>query len=215
MANYLDSGYELETQRQAVDEPTVPFEFSVGFLNGNTLTPDKRVTILPYTVETLTENNVAVRVCRGLGKPLGLIDLDYADAGAVIEDEVRFVYRKSTVLVKLAPFSLEETALLQDGQVIVSPVSAAQLSPEMIALLQIKNITALSLKLVKNVENGELLDDILHVPEGNWAASAALGDFILSLIFPLLTRAELHSAIIENPTLAQAIYCYKGVMSSL
>lgn len=215
MDKFLDSGYELETQRQSVDEPTVPFEFSVGFLNGNTLTPDKRVTILPYTIETLTENHIAVRVCRGLGKPLGLIDLDYADAGAIIEDEVQFVYRKSTVLVKLAPFSLEETSFLKNEQIIVSPVSTAQLSPEILALLQIKNITALSLKLVKNVENGELLDDILHVPEGNWAASAALGDFILSLIFPLFAYPELHSAIIENPSLAQAIYCYKGVLSLL
>ena len=39
------------------------------------------------------------------------------------------------------------------------------------------------------------------------------GDFVLSLVFPLIFNSEMRYALQENPVLMQAIYCYKGILT--
>ena len=63
------------------------------------------------------------------------------------------------------------------------------------------------------MEDGELLQDIIHVEGGPYAACNALGDLVLSLIFPLIFNSEMRYALQENPVLMQAIYCYKGILT--
>ena len=51
-----------------VDEATAQCHFAVGILKGNSLTPQKEIVIPPYSVETLVENHVPVRIERGIGQ---------------------------------------------------------------------------------------------------------------------------------------------------
>ena len=154
-----------------------------------------------------------VRIERGSGKGADFLDLDYADAGALIEDESRYVYQKSDILISLKPLTSEELKQLKDSQILITPIAPNDITPEHLAILHQKNITALSLKMVNNVEDGELLQDILQVEGGIYAACNALGDFVLSLVFPLIFNSEMRYALQENPVLMQAIYCYKGILT--
>ena len=205
--------YEHATQMETVDELTAQHNFAVGILKGNSLTPRKEVVIPPYSVETLVENHVPVRIERGSGQGADFIDLDYADAGALIEDDAKYVFQKSDILISLRPLTTEELNLLKDNQILITPISLTDITPEHLAILHKKNITALSLRLVHNVEDGELLQDIIHVEGGPYAACNALGDMLLSLIFPLIFNSEMRYALQENPVLMQAIYCYKGILT--
>jgi alanine dehydrogenase len=209
----MKEDYEHATQMEAVGEATAQHHFAVGILKGNSLTPRKEVVIPPYSVETLVENHVPVRTERGMGKGADFIDLDYADAGALIEDEPKYVFQKSDILISLRPLTAEELNQLKDNQILITPIPLADITPEHLAILHKKNITALSLRLVHNVEDGELLQDIIHVEGGIYAACNALGDWVLSLIFPLVFNSEMRYALQENPVLMQAIYCYKGILT--
>lgn len=205
--------YEHATQMATVDELTAQHNFAVGILKGNSLTPRKEVVIPPYSIETLVENHIPVRIERGSGQGADFLDLDYADAGALIEDESRYVYQKSDILISLRPLTLDELNQLKESQILITPIAPDEIAPDHLAFLRKKNITALSLKLVNNVEDGELLQDILHVEGGIYAACNALGDFVLSLVFPIIFNSEMRYAIQENPVLMQAIYCYKGILT--
>ena len=209
----MKEGYEHATQMEAVGEATAQHHFAVGILKGNSLTPRKEVVIPPYSVETLVENHVPVRTERGMGKGADFIDLDYADAGALIEDEPKYVFQKSDILISLRPLTAEELNQLKDSQILITPIPLTDITPEHLAILHKKNITALSLRLVHNVEDGELLQDIIHVEGGIYAACNALGDLVLSLVFPLVFNSEMRYALQENPVLMQAIYCYKGILT--
>ncbi|MCQ2263857.1 MAG: hypothetical protein MJZ70_06190 [Bacteroidales bacterium] len=201
-----------ETQREEVAEATAQRDFTVGFLKGNSLTPQKNVVIPPYAVETLVENHVPVRVERRLGKGADFIDLDYADAGALIDDDPQFVWRKADILVCLRPLTIDELAQLKDNQILISPMTMADVTVDHLMVLQIKQITALSLRFIQNVEGGELLQDIIHAEGGPYVASNALGDLVLSLIFPIIFNSGLRYAVSANPALIQAIYCYRGYL---
>lgn len=209
----MKEDYEHATQMEAVGEATAQHHFAVGILKGNSLTPRKEVVIPPYSVETLVENHVPVRTERGMGKSADFIDLDYADAGALIEDEPKYVFQKSDILISLRPLTAEELNQLKDSQILITPIPLTDITPEHLAILHKKNITALSLRLVHNVEDGELLQDIIHVEGGIYAACNALGDWVLSLIFPLVFNSEMRYALQENPVLMQAIYCYRGILT--
>lgn len=209
----MKEDYEHATQMEAVGEATAQHHFAVGILKGNSLSPRKEVVIPPYSVETLVENHVPVRTERGMGKGADFIDLDYADAGALIEDEPKYVFQKSDILISLRPLTAEELNQLKDSQILITPIPLTDITPEHLAILHKKSITALSLRLVHNVEDGELLQDIIHVEGGIYAACNALGDLVLSLIFPLVFNSEMRYALQENPVLMQAIYCYKGILT--
>ena len=204
--------YEHQTQRESVGEATAEHHLAVGFLKGNTLTPKKEVVVPPYSIETLVENHVPVIIERGLGAGADFIDLDYADAGAIIEDDTHFIYQKSDIIVSLRPLTIDELAQLRDNQILVTPVTINEINSDLLTFLQMKKITALSLRLVRNVDGGEFLQDILHVEGGLYAAGSALGDYLLSLIFPLIF-SDMRHAIQANPVLTQAVYCYKGILT--
>ena len=205
--------FELETQRERVGQETTASRYTVGFLNGNTLVKHKGVVILPYSVETLVENHVMVYVERNLGARADFIDLDYADSGAILLDSPVEVCKKADILVSLAPLLLEDCEHLRDEQIVISPFTMENVSWELFQALQQKKITALSLNFIRNVQNDSLLEDVLSVPEGEMAASAALGDMILSVIFSLIFSSNMREAVQTNPALLQAIYCYQGVLT--
>lgn len=205
--------YEHATQMEAVDELTAQHSFAVGILKGNSLTPRKEVVIPPYSVETLVENHVPVRIQRSMGKGADFIDLDYADAGALIEDDAKYVFQKSDILISLRPLTTEELNQLKDNQILITPIALHDITPEHLSILHKKNITALSLRLVHNVEDDELLQDIIQVEGGPYAACNALGDFVLSLVFPIIFNSAMRYALQENPVLMQAIYCFKGILT--
>lgn len=209
----MTEDHEYETQREAVDEATAQRGLAIGILAGNTLTPRGDVVVPPYTVETLVENHLPVYVERGLGQGAGLIDLDYADAGAILAADADELYRSSDLLVCLRPLSIEEMPQLRDHQILITPVRSDEVTADHLSVLQLKSATALSLRMIRNVEGGELLQDILLADGGAQVSGDALGDLLLSMIFPLVFNSRWQGASRENPALFQALYCYRGVLT--
>ena len=205
-----DDSYSPETQREEVGQATAHRNFAVGFLKGNTLTPAKDIVITPNCVKKLVDSEISVFVERKLGKGADYIDLDYADVGATIEEEPARICRNAKIIVRLSPFAANEIWNLATEQIIITPLPMETVSAETLSAIQEKRITAISLNLIQNVDGDEFLQDIIHTKEGPLVASAALGNTILSLIFPLVFNDNLSYALQANPLLGKALYSYKG-----
>lgn len=209
-----DDNYSLETQREAVEQETAHRNFAVGFLKGNTLSPTKDIVITPKCIKKLVDNNIPVFVERKLGKGADYIDLDYADVGATIEDEATKVCQNSKILIRLSAFSAQEILALPKELIIITPFPIGKANTDLMSAIQERKITALSLNLIQNVEGGEFLQDILNTKEGPWVASAALGNTIISLIFPFVFNDNIRYALQANPLLIKSIYTYKGLVTN-
>lgn len=208
-----DDNYTPETQREAVGQETAHRNFAVGFLKGNTLSPAKDIVITPNCVKKLIDNEIPVYTERKLGKGADYIDLDYADVGATIEEDAESVCRQVQILVRLSPFEPAELLSLKKEAIIITPFPLEKANPETIAAIADRRLTAISLNLIRNVDGDEFLQDIIQTKEGSFVASAALGNTILSLIFPLVFNDSLRYALQSNPLLVNSIYSYKGIIT--
>ena len=208
-----DDNYTPETQREAVGQETAHRNFSVGFLKGNTLSPTKDIIITPNCVKKLIDNEIPVIIERKLGKGADYIDLDYADVGAIIEEDAANVCRKAQIIVRLSPFTASELLTLKEGTLIITPFPMEKATAETLAAIIEQRLTAISLNLIRNVDGDEFLQDIIHTKEGPWVASTALCNTILSLIFPIVFNAKLSYALQANPLLIKCIYSYKGIIT--
>lgn len=208
-----DDNYTPETQREAVGQETAQRNFAVGFLRRNVLSPAKNIVITPNCIKKLVDNTIPVYIERRLGKGADFIDLDYADVGATIEEDVASVCRRAKIIVQLSPFSPTELQSLKEGSIIITPLTAEEVTKEMMTAVCNRKITAISLNLIQNVDGEEFLQDIIHTQEGPHVASAALGNTILSLIFPLVFNAHLRYALQSNPLIINSIYSYKGILT--
>lgn len=208
-----DDNYTPETQREAVGQETAHRNFAVGFLKGNTLSPAKNIVITPNCVKKLIDNEIPVFIERKLGKGADYIDLDYADVGATIEEDADAVCRQVQIIVRLSPFAPAELMSLKEESILITPFPLEKADSETIAAITERRLTAISLNLIRNVDGDEFLQDIIQTKEGPWVASAALGNTILSLIFPLVFNDSLRYALQANPLLISSIYSYKGIIT--
>lgn len=193
-------------QEQAIEEERGHRPFSVGFLKRNALT--NFLTIPPSTVRQLIAHHVDVNVEREMGGNL-FPDLDYADEGATLFNQSDTVIDLSHIVVQLAPFSLDELNTLKEKQIILSAVNDNEITLEEVTILREKKITALSLNWMETADGKPLLQDLLQ-RGALTRPNEALGELILSLIFPIIRNQNLRLAVQMSPILLNAIYCYKG-----
>jgi len=110
---------------------------------------ENRVSLCPEGVQLITDHGHRVIVERGAGLLAGFRDEEYADAGAEIVDEARFVF-EANIVIKVAPPTLQEINSMQNGKAIISALHSTAQTFEYYKLLMQKKITAFSYELIKD-----------------------------------------------------------------
>ena len=110
---------------------------------------ENRVALTPEAVSVLVNNGHDVVVEHNAGEGSFYFDSDYSEAGARIVYEKSEVY-KATTIIKSAPISEEEVALLQPNQIVISPIHMPFLKKEMIEHLIQKKIIAIAFDSIKD-----------------------------------------------------------------
>jgi alanine dehydrogenase len=110
---------------------------------------ENRVALTPEAVSVLVNNGHDVVVEHNAGEGSFYFDSDYSEAGARIVYEKSEVY-KATTIIKSAPISEDEVALLQPNQVVISPIHMPFLKKEMIEHLIQKKIIAIAFDSIKD-----------------------------------------------------------------
>jgi alanine dehydrogenase len=110
---------------------------------------ENRIALTPDAVGVLVSNGHAVSVESRAGTGAHFSDNDYAEAGAIILQDKKEVFRND-MIVKSAPVSDEELPMLSIGQTIISPIHLPVMKTHILEKMMEKRITALSFENLKD-----------------------------------------------------------------
>lgn len=120
---------------------------SIGIPKEETL-QEHRVALIPHSVRTIVGQGHKIVVERGAGKDSHYEDHEYSEAGAHILDSKEEVY-DSSIIVKVAPPSMEELDLLKPDQILISPLQIPIITPEYLDKLLSKRIIAIAMEYLQ------------------------------------------------------------------
>ncbi|MBL7726491.1 MAG: alanine dehydrogenase, partial [Dinghuibacter sp.] len=110
---------------------------------------ENRIALTPESVGVLVSNGHQVMVEMGAGAGASYSDNDYSEAGAKIVYDKKEVFH-GDIIIKSAPVSEEELALLKPSQIIISPIHVAIMKSTMLQKMMEKKITAISFENLKD-----------------------------------------------------------------
>lgn len=110
---------------------------------------ENRVPLTPDAVAVLVQQGHRVMVEHNAGEHSFYFDTDFSEAGAEIAYDKQQLF-KAQMIIKSAPISPEEVALLQSDHVIISPVHLPFLKLSMLEALMKKRIMAITFDSIKD-----------------------------------------------------------------
>jgi alanine dehydrogenase len=123
-------------------------KLSIGFPDTGNIV-EFRVPLTPQAVEVLVANGHNVYVQKGAGIEANYSDRAYAEAGAVICPDSAEIFQCDIVL-KMAPFTGEETEMMKNNQLLFSPVYLSLMTSEYVRKLMRKKVTAIGFEYLKD-----------------------------------------------------------------
>jgi alanine dehydrogenase len=110
---------------------------------------EKRVALTPESFNLLVESDNEVIIQKNAGIGANYTDNDYSENGAIITDSPARVYSADAV-IKVAPFSEEETEYLRGNQVVLSYLNVLKLNEETLGKLIRKKVTAIAFEKIRD-----------------------------------------------------------------
>src|SRR5215213_3805409 len=118
---------------------------------------EKRVATVPDVVEKLVKLGFRVSVEAGAGDAANFADDVYRAVGAEIAGDAATVWANADIVFKVRAPSVEEAALMREGQTLVSFVWPAQ-NPELMQALAARKATVLAMDSVPRISRAQKLD---------------------------------------------------------
>lgn len=128
---------------------------------------ERRICLTPGGVSVLTSNGHEVYMEQEAGLEANFTDQEYADAGAEIAYSIDEVYKKSDMIVKVAPPSDSERDLLEQNQILLSALHLGNATEEFIDTLISKNITAIGFEFIKSDDKEFPIVRMMHEITGS------------------------------------------------
>jgi NAD(P) transhydrogenase subunit alpha len=117
---------------------------------------DNRVALLPENVQSLKKLQLDVAVEESAGKGAFFSDDEYKDAGAEILSSSE-IMKQSDLLVRINPFSAEETSEVNSNQILVSLVNPF-LNKEFVKSARDKQLTIFGLDKIPRITRAQSMD---------------------------------------------------------
>ena len=141
---------------------------------------ENRIPLTPLSVAVLVNNDHEVVIESGAGLAANFIDQNYSEQGARIVYDKSEVY-KADIIIKIAPPTPEEIALMKPGQILFSALQMSTLKLDYIQALMAKKITALSFEYLR--DEGNVLSVVRAMSEIVGATSVLIAAEYLSNVF--------------------------------
>lgn len=149
---------------------------------------ENRVALTPDQVSRLVKKGWEVAVEAGAGLASLSTDGDYLQAGGKMVGDRQELWQNADILVKVAPPTPEEIALLPEGSLLISLLNPLG-QPEVIQALTNRRITALGMELIPRTSRAQSMD-VLSSQAGVAGYKAVLmAAAALPKFFPMLTTA--------------------------
>ena len=145
---FVSTSFSYETLEETLDIKPKGAQLHIG-IPKEIAFQENRIALTPDAVSVLVSNGHDVTIEHNAGEAAHFADKDYSEAGARIVYNREEVY-KAPILVKSAPVVEEELALLQQSQMIISPIHLSVLKAELLQKMMDKRITAISFENLKD-----------------------------------------------------------------
>ena len=150
---HISTSFSYETLEETLDIKPKGAQLHIG-IPKETAFQENRIALTPDAVAVLVSNGQHVVIEHNAGDAAHYRDKDYAEAGAKIVYDKHEVFN-APLLVKSAPVVEDDLALLQPGQIIISPMHLSVLKADLLEKLMEKRITAIAFENLKD-DSGSL-----------------------------------------------------------
>jgi alanine dehydrogenase len=138
---------------------------------------ENRIALTPLSVALLVNNGHKVIIESGAGVGANFSDNDYSEQGAIISFSKEDVFN-ADVLVKIAPPTMEEVALMHKGQTLISALQMGTIKEPYLKALLNKKINALCFENLR--DEGNILSVVRAMSEIVGATSILIAAEYLS-----------------------------------
>lgn len=188
--------YQEAAQKKVAEQPAVrgiPYtKLSIG-VPKETFLNERRVAIVPATVQALSKKGFTVNVEQNCGVQASFLNQDYEAAGAKIKS-VEDVFKSDIVLKVRAP-STAEVEKLVGGNTLISFMYPAQ-NKDLVDQLTKKNLTVFGMDCVPRISRAQVFDALSSM--ANIAGYKAVvlaanhfGRFFTGLLMPYFNKSVL------------------------
>ncbi len=152
---------------------------------------ERRVALVPDTVQKLVSEGLEVIVESGAGESAGFTDAAYTEAGAKVAGDAASVY-ESDVVVKVAPPQVGgtegEVARLKKGAGFIGFMLPLT-SPELVKGMAGAGVSSFSMELVPRITVAQRMDALSSQATAAGYVAALEGAMAVDAFFPMLTTA--------------------------
>lgn len=134
---------------------------------------EKRVSLTPGGVTILKANGHHVFIEKGAGEEAKFTDRDYAEAGAEIALSPEDVFKKSELILKVAPLSSEEFDILEPDQGIISALHFGSQTKMYFEELAQKSVTGIGYEFIRGADKEFPIVRMMHEITGSIAVQIA------------------------------------------
>ena len=149
---------------------------------------ENRVAITPEVVKSLHKAGFQCLVETQAGINAHFLDAAYTQAGATIITDKEQLYGQTDVVLRVNAPTPEEVRLMQNGTVLICFLYAYT-APELLAVLQEKQISAFAMDAVPRISRAQKMDALSSQANLGGYKAVLLGANALGKIFPLLMTA--------------------------
>lgn len=134
---------------------------------------ERRVSLTPGGVSILKANGHEVFIEKGAGEDANFTDQEYSDAGAEIGYSSSEVFKKSELILKIAPLEEEEFELLEPEQALISALHMGSQTKKYLQALTEKSITGIGYEFIRGEDKEFPIVRMMHEITGSMAVQIA------------------------------------------
>ena len=134
---------------------------------------ERRLSLTPGGTSVLKANGHEIMIEQSAGSEAKFADRDYADAGAEICYSPEELYKKSEIILKVAPPTEKECDLLQPKQVLISALHLGNASDVFVDQLLEKSVTGIGYEFIKAEDNDFPIVRMMHEITGSLSVQIA------------------------------------------
>lgn len=156
----------IQTLEKHLIRNTSEVSLKIGIPKENSI-DEKRVSLTPGGVSVLRANGHEVFIEKGAGEEAKFSDRDYAEAGAEIALSADDLFKKSELILKIAPLSEEEFELLEANHTIVSALHLGSQTQEYFEALNRKSVTGIGYEFIRGADKEFPIVRMMHEITGS------------------------------------------------
>lgn len=134
---------------------------------------ERRISLTPGGVNILVANGHEVFIEKGAGENANFPDREYADSGAEIAYSAEEIFKKSELILKIAPLEEEELSLLEPDQALISALHIGSQTKEYLQTLIDNSITGIGYEFIRGDDKEFPIVRMMHEISGSMAVQIA------------------------------------------